>query len=158
MNANWQRYNDARTGEMAVLEQQLEAGKTQVEGMTLQLSREQQQEMDRLMLQHKQKADVAEEAKMKVCFPFIHTIPGFPRYVFPSFTQYQDSQGMFSLHSHNTRFPRFPRYVFPSFTQYQDSQGMFSLHSHNTRIPKGFPFIHTILGFPRYVFHSFTQY
>ena len=155
---------------MAVLEQQLEAGKTQVEGMTLQLSREQQQEMDRLMLQHKQKADVAEEAKMKVCFPFIHTIPGFPRYVFPSFTQYQDSQGMFSLHSHNTRIPKvcfpfihtipgFPRYVFPSFTQYQDSQGMFSLHSHNTRVPKVcFPFIHTILGFPRYVFPSFTQY
>ena len=68
MNANWQRYNDTRTREIAMLEQRVEAGRSEVEGMTLQLSREQQEEMDRLMLQHKQRAEDSEEATMKVCW------------------------------------------------------------------------------------------
>ena len=93
MNANWQSYNDARKREIALLEERVEAGRTEVEGMTLQLSREQrveagrtevegmtlqpsreqQEEMDRLMQQHKQRATEAEEARMEVRLDCSHT-------------------------------------------------------------------------------------
>ena len=66
MNKNWQLYTDTRNNEMMELQQQLEEAKRHNEGMSMQLSVQQQEKMDQLFLQYKQKADMAEEARLKV--------------------------------------------------------------------------------------------